>query len=165
MKIRVLTPADDLAAITEMLHRAYAPLAARGLNYTSSYQSAEVTSKRLFTGHPLGAENDGRITGTLTVYPPDPQSSVAVFREPHTYSIGQFAVDPDLQGQGIGRALHNAAVDHAIRQGAIFLSLDTAAAAEELVATYARWGYMIVERTTWRGKSYESVVMRRSVLK
>jgi GNAT superfamily N-acetyltransferase len=160
MNIRVLTPADDLVAITEMLHRAYAPLAARGLNYTATYQTPEVTAQRLFRGHPLAAECDGRITGTLTVYPPDPQSDAAVYREAHTYSLGQFGVDPAFKGQGIGRTLHQAAVEYALSKGARFLSLDTAAPAHDLIDTYTRWGYTIVERTSWPGKSYESVLMR-----
>ncbi len=163
MKIRVLTPADDVVAITEMLHRAYEPLAKKGLNYTATYQSAEVTANRLSKGHPIVAECDGRVVGTLTVYPPNPESSVAVYRQPHTYSIGQFGVDPDFKRKGIGRALHRAALEHAMSQGASFLSLDTAAPAEELIATYLRWGYAIVERTTWSGKSYESVLMRRNI--
>lgn len=160
MNIRVLNPTDDVAAVTDMLHRVYAPLAARGLNYTASYQSPEVTAQRLCTGYPIVAECDGSIVGTLTVYRPDSNSSFALYREPHTYSFGQFAVDPRFKGRGIGRALHRAAIDYAISQGALFLCLDTAAPAEDLVATYARWGYTIVERTTWRDKSYESVLMR-----
>lgn len=165
MKIRVITPEDDLVAITDMLHRAYAPLAARGLNYTATYQTPEVTATRLFRGHPIAAECDGRITGTLTVYSPDPQSSAAVYREPHTYSFGQFAVDPAFEGRGIGRTLHRAAVDHALIKGAWFLSLDTAAPAHDLIDTYTRWGYTVVERATWPGKSYESVLMRLCIRK
>lgn len=165
MKIRVLAPDDDIVALTDMLHRAYAPLAARGLRYNATHQSPEVTVRRLSRGHALVAESDGRVVGTISVYPPDPSSQVAVYRDPHTYSFGQFAVDPEFKGRGIGRALHAAAVDHALSQGAHFLSLDTAAPAAELIATYERWGYVVVERTSWKSTNYESVLMRCSLLK
>jgi GNAT superfamily N-acetyltransferase len=148
-----------------MLHRAYAPLAARGLRYTATHQTPEVTADRLFKGHPLAAEWNGRIVGTITVYPPNPKASVAVYREPHTYIFGQFAVDPDFKGNGIGRALHQAAIDYAVGQNAQFMSLDTAAPAVELIATYRRWGYEVVERTHWRDTNYESVLMRRRITK
>ncbi len=160
MKIRVLAPDDDIVAPTDMLHRAYAPLAARGLRYNATHQSPEVTARRLSRGHSVMAECDGRVVGTISVYPPDPAAKVPLYREPHTYSFGQFAVDPAYKGRGIGRALHAAAVDHALSQGAHFLSLDTAAPAAELIATYERWGYVVVERTSWASTNYESVIMR-----
>ena len=143
-----------------MLHRAYAELAVRGMRYSATHQAPDITARRLFKGHPLLAEVDGRIVGTLTVYPPQPNSIVAAYRDPRTCSFGQFGVEPDYRGKGIGRALHQAAVAHARSQGARYLSLDTAVPAKELIATYERWGYVIVERTHWNDTNYESVIMR-----
>jgi GNAT superfamily N-acetyltransferase len=163
MQVRVITPQDDIVALTAILHRAYAPLAARGLRYMATHQSPADTHRRLFKGHPLAAEKAGQIIGTITIYPPQPRASVATYRDPHTFSFGQFAVDPVFAGQGIGRILHQAAVDYALGQGARFLSLDTAAPATDLIATYARWGYAIVEHTHWGDTNYESVLMRRTL--
>lgn len=164
MTIRVITPDDDLVALTGLLHRAYAPLGARGLRYVATYQSPEVTAERLFTGHPLAAEIDGKIIGTITVHPPNAKSRAVTYRDPTTLNFGQFAVEPAFAGQGIGRRLHQAALAHAVTRGARFMALDTAEPATDLIATYGRWGYAIVERVQWSSTNYPSVVMRRPLV-
>ena len=58
--IRELAPLDDVELLTEMLHRAYAPLAALGLRYSATHQSPEVTRRRLDKGYSLVAEVEGR---------------------------------------------------------------------------------------------------------
>lgn len=143
-----------------MLHRAYAPLAAAGMRYTATHQSADVTLRRLRTGHALVAEQDDNIIGTLTIYRPDRESGVEVYRDPHTYHFGQFGVDPGHKGQGIGRALHHAAIQYAIDEGARFMALDTASPATDLITTYQRWGYEIVDRMDHSSTNYISVIMR-----
>lgn len=77
-----------------------------------------------------------------------------------THHFGQFAVDPDHKGNGIGRALHQAAIDHVREQGGCYLALDTAGPAADLIATYQRWGYQIMERMSFSATNYESVIMR-----
>ena len=106
---------------------------------------------------------DGRIVGTITIYPPKPKHRTATYRDPHTHGFGQFAVEPALSGQGIGRRLHQAALEHALSQGARFMALDTAEPATDLIATYERWGYTIVERVQWGDTNYPSVLMRRAL--
>ena len=44
--IRPLGPHDSVEGLTELLHRAYAALGARGWNYTAVDQTIEVTGKR-----------------------------------------------------------------------------------------------------------------------
>jgi ribosomal protein S18 acetylase RimI-like enzyme len=159
--IRPWDSGDDVESLTVMLHRAYAPLAAQGLRYTATYQTPEVTQQRLARGHPLVAVSEGRIAGTLTVYPPDPDSGVALYRDAQGCHFGQFGVDPVFKGRGVGRALHAAALAHAVSQGARFMGLDTAAPATALIALYQRWGYRIVDRHQGVSTNYESVIMRR----
>lgn len=161
MIIRSFSEDDDLDGLTGLLHRAYAPLAAAGLRYTATYQSAEVTMRRLRTGLPLVAELDGRVIGTVTVYRNNPGSDVPLYRE--AFYFGQFAVDPDFAGRGVGRALHAAAIRHALDQGARRMGLDTAAPAHDLIATYQRWGYVIVDRIQFSTTNYESVIMCRDL--
>jgi GNAT superfamily N-acetyltransferase len=161
MIIRRLKADEDFVALTEMLHRAYAPLAAAGLRFNASYQPPEYTARCLVEGAAFMAELQGRIVGTITVYRPDPKADTAVYREPNTYHFGQLGVDPDYKGNGIGRALHTAAINYATRCGGRFMALDTAAPAADLIATYERWGYVIVDRERWQSTNYESVIMRR----
>ena len=163
MIIRSFRDDDDLDGLTSLLHRAYAPLAAAGLRYTATYQSAEVTLRRLQTGHPLVAELDGRVIGTVTVYQKNPDSVVPLYREADAFYFGQFGVDPDCAGRGVGRALHAAAIRHALNQGARRMALDTAAPAHNLIATYHRWGYVIVDRIHFSSTNYESVIMCRDL--
>jgi len=161
--IRDWKPADDVGALTGMLHRAYAPLAARGLRYNATHQTPEVTRRRLASGHALVAEIGGRLVGTVTYYRPDSQAATPVYREPDTFHFGQFAVDPDFKGQGVGKALHERMIAAAFGEGAKFMALDTAAPAIELIALYERWGYTVVDRAQWDSTNYESVIMRRGL--
>jgi GNAT superfamily N-acetyltransferase len=74
----------------------------------------------------------------------------------------QFAVAPELKGQGLGKALHRAAAALAVEHGAKILALDTAAPAKSLIAMYEAWGYSIVAEHDWRPHTnYPSVVMSR----
>jgi hypothetical protein len=52
-----------------MLHRAYAPLAAAGLNYTAATQEEETTGKRLQSASlALVARLNGTVAGTIAYY-------------------------------------------------------------------------------------------------
>jgi GNAT superfamily N-acetyltransferase len=154
---------DDIGDLTDLLHRAYAPLASRGLRFTATHQSTEVTLRRLNKGYPLVAEWDGKLAGTITVYSPDPESDVLEYRDESSFHFGQFGVDPIHQGRGIGKALHDAIVDHAREQSAHFMCLDTAAPAEDLIGLYQKWGYVIVSRMSFSSVNYDSVIMRRDL--
>lgn len=142
-----------------MLHRAYAPLAERGLKFTATHQTAEVTKRRLDGGIAFVAEDNGRVVGTLTLYRPEERFGVPLYREEKVWHIGQYGVEPDWKGRGIGRALHAAAVDLARKEGAKKLALDTAAPAAELIETYQRWGYAVVDRMKFDSVNYESVIL------
>ncbi len=162
--IRELTPTDDIDALTDLIRAAYAEKAAAGMRYWATHQSAQETAQRCARGVCLLAELEGRVVGTVTVMPPQPQSKAPLYREPSTYSIGQFAVHPEFKGQGIGQALHAAAMAHAMSEGAQTLALDTAAPAAALIAMYERWGYRIVGQVDWRPHTnYESVLMARGI--
>jgi predicted N-acetyltransferase YhbS len=159
-QIRPLQPADDLAAITALIHAAYAPQAQRGLRYWGTHQTVDDTRKRFAAGAGFVARSKGRFVGTITVRPPQTDSPVALYRDPKTWTIAQYAVDPGLKGMGLGRDLHDRAVAHALEHGANAMALDTAAPAEGLIAMYRRWGYDVVGATDWRPHTnYLSVVM------
>jgi ribosomal protein S18 acetylase RimI-like enzyme len=163
MIIREFKPEDDVMELTDMLHRAYAPLAARGLRYNATHQSAEVTRRRLLRGYPFVALLGKQLVGTITAYGPDMDSLALTYRNPNTFHFGQFGVDPEFKGRGIGRSLHRTMIDFAVKRGAKAIALDTAASAIDLIALYERWGYAVVERARWDSVNYESVVMLRSL--
>lgn len=66
----------------------------------------------------LVAEVDGVVAGVVTLQPPTPLVSDA-----HVLQVDGLAVDPELQGRGVGGRLLEAAVQEAERRGARRLTL------------------------------------------
>jgi predicted N-acetyltransferase YhbS len=164
LRVRALRADDDLQALTELIHAAYAPHAARGLRFWGTHQSVDDTAKRLRAGEGYVAEIDGRSIGTVTLRRPQPDSPVVAYRDPFAWSLGQFAVAPAHKGRGVGRALHTFALERALSLGAHTILVDTAAPAVELIEMYRRWGYEPCGECDWRPlTNYLSVLMRRSL--
>jgi len=167
--IRPLAARDSFDALTRLLHQAYAPLAAAGMNFTAAAQTAEVTSRRAAEGQCFIAEHDGAIVGTVTVCGPYADGvapwaeSVPWFRDRDTAHFHQFAVHPGLQGQGLGRRLVAACERWALQRGYRRMALDTAEPAAALRALYGRLGYADVGHVQWDGKAYRSVIMQKSL--
>lgn len=164
IEIRPYLPEDDLDALTDLIHRAYAPHLAIGLRYWATHQPSADTEKRLLSGVGLIMLADGEYAGTATVRPPQPNSPVALYRDPAVRSLSQFCVAPEHQGKGLGADLHQYATDVARRSGASVMALDTAMPALALIRLYERWGYRVVGRCDWRpDTNYESVVMAKDL--
>ena len=162
--IRQLNELDDMECLTKVVHAAYAQLGSSGLRFWGTHQSVDDTRSRCADGLCFVALVDGRIVGTVTVKPPESDSKVEIYRDAFTWSLVQFAVLPDYKGAGIGKQLHDAAVNAAISQGARRVALDTAVPATHLIAMYERWGYAIAAECDWRPfTNYASVVMTRHV--
>ena len=121
--VRSLSILDDMTALTDVIHAAYAKRAANNLRYWASHQTIDDTAGRVKSGHGLVAVAEGRIVGTLTVRPPKSDSEVALYREPTTWTLCQFTVLPEFQGSGVGRQLHDAALEHAWSNGGRVIAL------------------------------------------
>ena len=167
--IRPLAARDSFEALTALLHRAYAPLAAQGLNFTASTQDAETTRRRAAEGQCFVAELAGAVVGTVTVCGPyDGESApwtvdVPWFRDRNTAHFHQFAVDPAVQGRGVGRQLVQTCEAWARDNGYQRMALDTAEPADGLRALYRRLGHVDVGHVQWPGKTYRSVIMQKSL--
>lgn len=159
--IRVLTGDDDLVRLTQLLHRAYATLGAMGLNYTAVDQTVATTAQRVAGGRCLLAHVGERLVGTLLVQPTYADSACTYFMRQGVAAVHQFAVDPAVQGQGIGRRLLHAAETWAADAGYRELAMDTAEPATHLITVYQRWGYRPVDSVQWPGKVYRSVVLAK----
>lgn len=161
--IRTLSPSDCLEEITELLHRGYARLGAMGLNYTAVDQSAEVTAKRIEGGECFVAFWGNRLVGTVLAKPTDTASECHYFNRPGVASLRQFAVEPEMQGKGVGRALVAKCESWALLSRHTELALDTAESATHLVSLYSKLGYKPVDSVQWPGKVYKSVVMSKTI--
>lgn len=159
--VRLIGPDDDWSMLTELLHRAYAALAARGLRFYASHQDESATRERAGEGECFVAVQDGKIVGTVTALPGGRESKSSWYQRPDTASMGQLAVDPPYQGRGIGRALMERAERRAVERGAQWIAIDTSERAVELIATYRRRGYEIVESVKWDVTNYQSVVLAK----
>jgi len=163
-EIRRYLPTDDLDALTDLIHRAYAPHLDSGLRYWGTHQPASDTEKRLTSGLGFVMVIDGRYAGTVVIRPPQPNSAVPLYREAHVYSLSQFCVAPEHKSKGLGRRLHDDAVNAARGMGARTIALDTAKPAIALINLYKAWGYAVVGECDWRpDTNYVSVVMARQL--
>lgn len=169
VQVRPLAARDSFEALTALLHRAYAPLAAQGMNFTAATQTADDTRRRAAEGQCFVAEAGGVLVGTVTVCGPyDVETApwttdVPWLREPDTAHFHQFAVDPAQQGRGVGRLLLENVERWARRQGYKRMALDTAQPATLLRGLYKRLGYADVGQVQWVDKTYRSVVMQKSL--
>lgn len=157
--IREVEATDSLEEITELLHRAYAPLAAQGLHFVASHQSLATTRERIESGHCLVATHQGKIVGTITYYIGPYASKCEFYGHSGNARFGQFAVDPTLQGIGLGKKLLSKAEALAKAQGATEMCLDTAETAFQLIDFYERSGYRKVGKVDWDSTNYVSVVL------
>lgn len=159
--IRPFDTHDSLTALTELLHRAYAALGQLGLNYTAVDQSVEVTQKRIARGVCFLAFLEAQLVGTVTVQQGYAKHPCEFYTTPDIGIINQLAVEPEQQGQGVGRALLYHAEQWAIEQGCRYMGLDTAEPARHLLKRYTDQGYQPIGFTQWQGKTYRSVVLRK----
>ena len=167
--IRPLAARDSMQSLTGLLHRAYAPLAAAGMNFSAATQTADDTARRAAEGQCFVAVRRGKPVGTVTVAGPYEQASAPWaaaapwFRDRDTAHLHQFAVDPALQRRGLGRRLIAECEAWARARGYRLLALDTAEPAVDLRAMYRRLGYADVGHVQWEGKAYRSVIMRKAL--
>ena len=161
--IRPLAPSDFLSEMTELLHRAYAPLRQRGLHYIATSQNEATTRRRIARGECWVAEWGRRLVGTVTFRPAGTTRGCDWYDKADVASFEQLAVEPGLQCRGIGGALLDIAENRARNTGAVELSLDTWERAEALIAWYSGRGYRFVQWVTWEVVNYRSVVLSKDL--
>jgi len=161
--VRPIGPIDSLAAMTELLHSAYARLGAMGFNYTAVDQTEEITRERVAGGTCLVAVDDGVLVGTIMFYGPGRSNGCPWYERTEVAVIGQFGVRPDHQGRGLGTRLLREVEALGILNGAAELALDTSEGARHLIAWYERRGFRFIQYAQWRGKTYRSVIMSKTL--
>jgi GNAT superfamily N-acetyltransferase len=158
---RPLRADDDLDAITDLLHAAYAPLAAAGMRYVASHQDAATTRQRIAKGETFVAVRDDVVVGIITLADAHATHGSPWYDRPDVASFGQFAVLPALQRQGIGSRLMDIVEARASEKGVAELALDTSEHAEALIAMYTRRGYRFIEYSKWDSVNYRSVILSK----
>lgn len=161
--IRTYQPTDDIEYLTELLHRAYAGLAAMGFRYHATHQDSTVTAERLNGDLSFIAERNGIIVGTVTLYKTFPEDSCEWYTSNGVWHFGQFGIEPNLQRNGLGNAMMNIIELHAKQLGAQELACDTAEGATHLVNWYNKRGYRFIQHVQWGVTNYRSVVLSKTL--
>lgn len=154
---------DSIAELTELLHRAYAGLAAMGFRYLATYQDEATTLERLNGDLSFIGEIEGKIVATVTLYPPSTDSTSQWYNSEGVWCFGQFGVEPELQRSGIGALMMDMVEQTARMHGATELACDTAEGAAHLIRWYNSRGYRFIEHVQWDVTNYRSVVLSRKL--
>jgi GNAT superfamily N-acetyltransferase len=163
LQIRPWQSSDSVSELTQMLHRAYRPLAEAGLNFLASHQDDEMTLKRLSKGTCFVAESQGRIIATICYRRAGLMKGSPWYERPEVAYFGQFAVEPQMQRQGVGSMLLAHIEQQAQRDGAHELAFDTSEQASQLIDYYRRRGYRFIEYVKWDVVNYRSMLMSKTV--
>ncbi len=149
VEVRLLAARDSIADLTTLLHRAHAPLVAQGLVLPDAGQTPEVTQQRLIGGQSFVACVRRQIVGLATLRGPHDMGGSPWlaghgeyrYRDRDTVHLEQFAVDPGLQRQGVGRRLLTEGERWALERGYRRVAVDLPQRAVALRALLRRHGY------------------------
>lgn len=171
--LRRLRPTDSIEALTDLLHKAYAKQVRMGLHALASHQSPAVTRRRVSKGECFVAvlfddePSKERIVGTIMFQEPSwgstPSSGPRWFHRPDVCNFSQFAVDPSLQGKGLGILLLDLVEARARELGLRELALSTAELDTQLVAFYRKRGFRDIEPFDWGVTNYTSLIMSKAL--
>lgn len=164
IKYRYIQPGDDIGIVTNMLHEAYAPLAARGMRFLATHQDSATTARRMGRGETILAIDNHAPVGIITLMDATHTEGCPFYDRPDVAGFGQFAVLPSHQRTGIGSTLLSLAEQRAAERCGTFLALDTSEGAEHLIALYASKGYAFVDYVQWPDVNYRSVVMAKPIV-
>jgi predicted N-acetyltransferase YhbS len=162
--IRPLEPTDSISRLTELLHRAYRPLAENGMKYVASYQGDDVTAARCAKGDTFICELKGALVGTITLSTVANTCGSPWYDRPDVASFGQFAVEPTIQKLGIGSKMMQVVEDRAAELGVAEIALDTSERATTLIEYYSARGYRFIEYVQWDVTNYRSVILSKTLV-
>lgn len=171
---------DSYAALTALLHRAYAGQVAMGLRPLAGRQDEATTRRRCESGECFVAARAGgpvsdatangaarlvpeTIVGTILLQEVEEAALPGHFLRPDVAHFSLFAVDPDHQGHGIGGLLLGAVESRARSMGFTELALSMAEPDTALMRFYERRGYRFVEHWRWPYTNYRSAILSKAL--
>lgn len=168
---RILKESDSIVEINTLLLSAYRPLAEAGMRYAASHEDPEATKKNIENGECFLGILDEKIIACAILRLPgrgDKLGWKAVnpswYQSPTVTTFGRFAVDPTLQGHGVGSKMMDVLEARAKELGFEELALDTSEHAANLISMYKARGYRFIEHHQWNITNYRSVVMSKKLI-
>ncbi|MGI8806823.1 MAG: GNAT family N-acetyltransferase [Acidimicrobiales bacterium] len=138
MTIRHARP-DEHAPLAAVTVSAYQALLGPDMDRSYAAELADVASRAALSDVLVSVDDDGRLEGGITYIPgPGP---MAWFSGPEEAGIRMLAVDPAVQGRGVGARLIAACVDRARAAGKARLLLHTTASMVVAHRLYQRAGF------------------------
>ncbi|MEM9166705.1 MAG: GNAT family N-acetyltransferase [Planctomycetota bacterium] len=169
IRVRRYLVDDPIPAITSLLHRAYARQRAMGLDPLAGRQDDRTTLERVLASECYLAvdappnQPERRIVGLILFNEHEKVSFPATFLQPGTAHFAMFAVDPTLQGIGIGVRLLETVEARAREIASDRLALSMAEPDTALQRYYERRGYAFVETWRWPYTNYDSLILARPI--
>lgn len=164
---RRLAPSDSISELTALLHKAYAKQVAMGLKPLAGRQDDAVTKSRVFNGECYVAvhhtEQRQKLVGTILFHEIEEAKGPPWFHRPDVASFSQLAVDPEMQGHGIGQTLMGVVEDRARQTGATEIALSMADPDDDLKNFYLRRGYRLIEHWQWPYTNYKSAILSKTI--
>ncbi len=143
MTIRPAT-SEDFAAVSDMTTAAY--VTAGHVHPSSSYAQtlADVSARQegLYV-----AEAQGKVVGAVNIVPPGSEQGQVAYDNEGEFRM--LAVDPQHQGQGVGRALVQFALQTAHTQGCTRVAITTMASMTAAQAMYEAMGFHRAPERDW----------------
>ena len=161
IRVRPLSKEDSLCDLTSLLHRAYERNTRNGIHYSVAIATEEQIRETSEKGKCFIAEKNGAIVGTVMYYSPEQARGTEWYNNPSVAVVGRLAVDPQYQGQQIGKILLNHVEDCARAHRATELALDTAKQAAILVGYYKSLGYREVGEVKWQGTGFTNIILSK----
>ncbi len=162
---------DPVTAITKLLHRAYTGQHAMGLRPLAGRQDDKTTLGRVLNSECYLAlmpdENDPhhqRIVGVILFNEHEHVAFPEFFLRPEVAHFAMFAVEPGLQGAGIGNALLEKCEARARELAFRELALSMAEPDTTLRNYYQRRGYRFIEHWQWPYTNYRSCILSMPIV-
>lgn len=168
--VRRFMTGDSVPEITALLHRAYARQRALGLDPLAGRQDDTITLDRVLASEAYLAVADVSkhdsdrneiIVGIILFNEHEKVTFPAAFLEPRTSHFAMFAVDPQLQGIGVGVKLMEQCETRARETGSDRLALSMAEPDTSLRRYYERRNYEFIEYWQWPYTNYRSLILAR----
>ncbi|WP_026524237.1 GNAT family N-acetyltransferase [Butyrivibrio sp. MB2005] len=164
MRYEVKTEDFPYEEITKLLHESYKEHLEAGRNYLAATQTVEDTKRRL-DGRIVGLcyNEDNKLVGTIAgkiinKHDGEPRKW---YEDDHYLYVEQMAVHPDYRKTNVLAMMSITAMkDKSLREVDSWMS-DTSSLATDLVESYVKMGFQIVDMVSWETTNYYSYVFRR----
>ncbi len=165
MRIEVLANNYPYEEITELLHESYREHLEAGRHYLAAVQTVEQTKERLDGSYCVVAYDNDRLVGTMSfrIQKNENHKRRKWYEDDVRIFVGQLAVLPSYRNSKamVLMAMKASTLDDV--KAAQSVITDTSTQAHNLVDSYLKMGFQIVDLISWETTNYYSYVFRKNM--